>query len=95
MRSFHIDLINAFYSYFIHTQKVGFPGAKFQCKRNMDGMYGRSGGALCKNRIVREYKPPSREQLEGEKEEEEEEEGGGGLHACKFYFAPVIIIMIV
>ena len=49
-------------------------------------MYGRSGGALCKNRIVREYKPPSREQLEGEKEEEEEGEGGGGIACMQILF---------
>ena len=69
----HIDLITAIQCYSIRPQKVGFPGAKFQCKGNMDGgMRGRS--ALQKQSRPRIQTSPSGTVRGGKKK-------GRGLHA--------------
>ena len=81
----HIDLITAIQCYSIRPQKVGFPGAKFQCKGNMDGgMRGRSA-------LQKQSRPRIQTSLSGTVRGGKKK--GRGV-ACKFCFARVIIVVM-
>ena len=81
----HIDLITAIQCYSILHQKVGFPGAKFQCKGNMDGgMRGRSA-------LQKQSRPRIQTSLSGTVSGGKKK--GRGV-ACKFCFALVIIVVM-
>ena len=70
LRSFHIDLITAMHPLLFHPPSEGrIPRGQIPMQREYGWwcVWAGKGGVLCKNRVVREYKPPSREQLEERK----------------------------
>ena len=79
----HIDLITAIQC----PQKVGFPGAKFQCKGNTGG----GGGMWGRSALQKQSRPRIQTSLSGTVSGGKKK--GRGV-ACKFCFALVIIVVM-